>query len=189
MRKLESNGLRSILGGNLGLVVMVMIAGGISIYAVADSRPKPMPDFVGIAEPLTSEQIKEIAAFDPFMPSKALAVKAPALIETTLVEKDGEVLIAVADLPETGSLWDSLGDEQPQMQLAQNTANGQASPKPAKKKKKRRGGGAWWKNSGNNSWILPTALIAGGVTGITIGTVAIVRNSNKSDHKKVALTR
>jgi hypothetical protein len=185
--------MRGSRHGNWGLVLAAIIGAGVSIYAVADPEMRASSfatDVSTKSEAVCAENLDEtmveVAAFDPFLTE----TKTPEPQEVAeLSEPEMDDVLAVAKVPDPTLLSEEIGMEptrapaprQTTPQLAAST--GQRTPPGRPKRPGNRGKSPWGKG-GKYSWVLPTAAIAGGVTGITLGTVAIVRNNNKSSSKK-----
>ena len=209
MRKTRNSGAESLTHGRWGLAIAMILAGGVSIYAVADSRVQQpgTVEFVEVAAPVTAE---EVAAFDPFHPQKAVAdVAGPGRTDLNdAVAGSGVSLPSYSyDIPnplaenvsEDGSeavdLTVDVGEE---MQIA--AAN---TPTPAQTRRGRLNAirnGSNKSNAGGNSqgsssngsnkgWVVPTLLIGGGAAGIALGTYFIVDNNSHNGGKDSVLTR
>lgn len=198
MRKARNNGVSYFLPKSWGLMAVMVLAAGVSIYAVADSRPQ-QPGATELAKPapVTAE---DVAAFDPFHPQKAADIAESDQIDLSNALADSVVTPSSYDIPAplalpapeaSGEPTDATVEEGEEVQLAAapparegrlgSTRNGSSPTQPKK-------GGGPANGSGNYSWVLPTALIGAGAIGVTLGTIAIVRHNDHDDSKKVILS-
>ncbi len=199
MVRTRNNGWLRVGFSNWGLVLAAVIGAGVSIYAVADPGVEGISRSDALQQPIPVrgedlEQLTaDVAAFDPFRPEQ-VATEAVVASEP-VAEEDAVELLAAAEIPDPTKLSEVLGEEpqalvEPAPQLAANNASpypggthhqgGNSAPNGNKNE---------WGKGGKYGWVLPTALIAGGVTGITVGTVAIVQNNRGDDKKNPPLTQ
>jgi hypothetical protein len=193
--------LRGAKYGNWGFILAAVIGAGVSIYAVADSEMQ-VSSFTGpstktetvCAEDL-DQLIMEVAAFNPFSPEEK--VSAPQEI-VAAPELEMEETLAATRVPDPTLLSEEIGLEPSRTPTPSRTpsrlaanARGQNTPPrgnhPGGNTNPNKNTNPWGKG-GQYSWVLPTAIIAGGATGITLGTVAVVRNNQGVSSKNPPLT-
>ena len=206
MKNVWNNGVSYFLPKSWGLMLAMVLAAGVSIYAVADSQPQQLGAIepAKTAAPVTAE---EVAAFDPFHPQKAAVdVAKTDQVETGNVLAGSIVAPISYDIPAplaepvsevSDEPVDLAVEESEELQLAAVTppregrlgsTRGEPRQSSPAQRSSSNGGSPSGGSGGKNNWVLPTALIAGGVTGITLGTIAIVQNNSNNNSKKVILS-
>ncbi len=204
MRKVWNKEVSYFIPKSWGLMIAMVLAAAASIYAVADSQPQQSM-VIEPAKPAAPVTAEEVSAFDPFHPQKAAAEVAepgqtdlnnalpgsivtpasydiPAPLAETASEvsgepadlaagEGGEVQLAAVDPAREGRLGATRSGS-PRSSPGQGSSNKNGSPS----------GG-----SGNYNWVLPTALIGAGATGVTLGIIGIVRNNSRNNDSKKAI--